>query len=235
MIPTDPTLKRPRALRSKPADRDPLPPKPDWKSVPGNQGQRAKRIAASANRKSQKLTKLEASFVEAMRTCVTPGAALVAAGGSPNGAAGNAFEMQQRPRVKAALGAMRAEMRAEYAVTAEKVISRLAQIAFTDSRRLTQVKGGVACLTNTAELTKEEAALFVSAKTTRGKDGSPVTEIKLQDSLKAMELLGRHLGLFTDKVVQTNTNIALDSSALQKLDEADLAALEAILMKVGAK
>lgn len=84
-------------------------------------------------------------------------------------------------------------------VTQDWVVQELYKIAHADRGGIAKVVGGVrVVLTDTDELDDEQRAALVGVEET--KFGIKVTTC---DKLKALELLGRHLGMFTDKVEQT--------------------------------
>lgn len=95
-------------------------------------------------------------------------------------------------------------------VTQDWVVQELYKIAHADRGGIAKVVGGVrVVLTDTDELDDEQRAALVGVEET--KFGIKVTTC---DKLKALELLGRHLGMFTDKVEQTGeTTLRLELGA----------------------
>lgn len=92
-------------------------------------------------------------------------------------------------------------------ITADRVLRELAAIAFSDRTELAQVgERGEVTFTPTEQL-KEDIKRTI-AGIENGKYGTKVTTY---DKVKALELLGKHLGLFTAG--------ADNSAALDKLDE----------------
>lgn len=92
-------------------------------------------------------------------------------------------------------------------ITADKVLQELAAIAFSDRTELAQVgQHGEVNFTPTSELNDEVKKVIAGVE--NGKYGTKVTTY---DKVKALELLGKHLGLFTAGA----DNLA----ALDKLDE----------------
>lgn len=79
-------------------------------------------------------------------------------------------------------------------VTQDRVIEELAAIAFARATDFAQIDGNVV-LTDTADLTESQTKAIAGIK--EGKFG---IELKLNDKEKALELLGRHLGMFKDKL-----------------------------------
>lgn len=94
-------------------------------------------------------------------------------------------------------------------VTADKVIAELAAIAFADRTELAKVdKNGSVRFTPTDSLPDDVKKIISGIK--EGKFG---TEVSSYDKVKALELLGKHLGLW-EKATTGN-----DNAALAKLDE----------------
>lgn len=93
-------------------------------------------------------------------------------------------------------------------INADAVVMALSRHAFTTIKEFYGDDGQLKAL---ADMDPEAAAAIRSIKTVRkadwddvDSDGKPsiknVDELRMSDPLKAMELLGRHLGMFTDKV-----------------------------------
>ena len=90
-------------------------------------------------------------------------------------------------------------------VTQDMVIKELAKIAFLDIRKLYTENGQ---LKNVADLDDDTAGAISSLETLEEYDGygddrekiGDTQKVKLLDKTKALELLGRHLGIFNDKL-----------------------------------
>lgn len=90
-------------------------------------------------------------------------------------------------------------------VTQDMVIKELAKIAFLDIRKLYTENGQ---LKNIADIDNETAGAISSLETLEEYDGygedrekiGNTQKVKLLDKTKALELLGRHLGIFNDKI-----------------------------------
>lgn len=83
-------------------------------------------------------------------------------------------------------------------LSAAKVLNELSRIAFCDVTDYVTFGRGKFTIKDSTSLTKDQTACIqeVSKTTTRG--GSTI-KFSLHDKLRAIEMLGRHLGLFTDK------------------------------------
>lgn len=80
-------------------------------------------------------------------------------------------------------------------VTQDRVLQELAYIAFARVTDYATVRNDVVKIRNTDELTEEQIRAISGIK--EGKFG---IELKLNDKEKALELLGRHLGMWNDKL-----------------------------------
>ena len=80
-------------------------------------------------------------------------------------------------------------------ITQDRVLEELAAISFARTTDYAEVKDGRVLLKNTENLNEQQIRAIAGIK-----DGKYGIEIKLNDKEKALELLGRHLGMFKDKV-----------------------------------
>ena len=124
-----------------------------------------------------------------------------------------AKELLDNGKITARLHELMAPALERAEVTAERIISELANIAFGDLRDVVEWSetGGVK-LKNSDTLTPEQAAAISEVAETTTKDGGS-KRIKRHDKVKALELLMRHKGMLNDKL---NINGELNVSALEK-------------------
>lgn len=99
------------------------------------------------------------------------------------------------------------------AISQDRVIKELARVAFADVADYVQVETRIinrgdievplelAVHKETAELSADQRAAIASIK-----QGANGVEIKLHDKIKALELLGRHIGMFNDKLSLSGTD-----------------------------
>lgn len=80
-------------------------------------------------------------------------------------------------------------------ITQDRVLQELAAIAFAKATDYAEVKDECVKVKDTEELDEQQIRAIAGIK--EGKFG---IEVKLNDKEKALELLGRHLGMFKDKV-----------------------------------
>lgn len=95
-------------------------------------------------------------------------------------------------------------------ITQDRVLKELARLGFFDARKLFDEKGRPLEI---SELDDETAASIVGMDVMDIYEGSGedrefigyLKKYKLPDKLKALELIGRHLGMFKDKVEMSGT------------------------------
>lgn len=124
--------------------------------------------------------------------------AALAAGYSKNNANVSASDLLTRPNVKAYIEKRKEELINQIGVNQVKVLRELAYIAFADIRKLYDENGQ---LKKVSDLTDDVAAALMCVDVFElvAFDGVKVGEtkkIRMHDKLKALELLGRYLGLF---------------------------------------
>jgi len=83
-------------------------------------------------------------------------------------------------------------------VTADRVINELAKIGFAVSTDAVKVVKGVVSVTDTAKLDDDTRAAISEIKQTITRGGGSLS-IKFHDKKGALELLGKHLGIFKDE------------------------------------
>lgn len=150
--------------------------------------------------------------------------AAIRAGYSPKTAEQTASRLLRNVKVQEYIAKRQKELSRSTEITQERVIKELALIAFSNNadyahvvEKKMQVEAGGALVdvldkdgkpvmyrtvepVLTEELTEEQKRALAVIK--KGRDG---LEVKSCDKVKALELLGKHLGIFTDKI-EANVN-----------------------------
>lgn len=80
-------------------------------------------------------------------------------------------------------------------ITQDRVLEELAAIAFARATDFAEIKGRCVIIKDTSGLSEQQIKAIAGIK--EGKFG---IELKLNDKEKALELLGRHLGMFKDRL-----------------------------------
>ena len=125
--------------------------------------------------------------------------AAIRAGYSTSTAGAIGAENLKKPQIRACIDKALAEQSKRTGVTADRVVRELAKVAFVNSDDVVDFDS----VTVKSDASKDDTAAIASVrvKTIPTKDGEGIErEIKLADKLKALELLGKRFGLFTDNV-----------------------------------
>lgn len=128
--------------------------------------------------------------------------AAIRAGYAESNANQTGMRLLKKPDVKALIGE-RMKARAERTeIDQDRVLKEIARVAFSDIRKtMTWGPDGVK-LIESSELTDDQAAGVAEVAETTSTNGGSL-KLRKHDKMKALELLGRHLGLFVDKVEHT--------------------------------
>ena len=143
------------------------------------------------------MTKKQKRFIEEYLIDLNATQAAIRAGYSSDTAYSIGNENMKKPEIKACIDKAMAERSRRTGVNADRVLMELAKVAFVNASDVIDADTA----TVKADALPEDTAAIQSVKVkTFGEDGLE-REIKMADKLKALELLGKHLGMFKDKVV----------------------------------
>jgi phage terminase small subunit len=130
--------------------------------------------------------------------------AAIRAGYSPSSAAEIGYENLRKPQIATAISEAFKARAERTRVEGDRVVLELARIGFSDMREIASWGEGGFAYKASDELTDEAAATIagIVETVTRTRDGRKrqTLTIKLHDKLRSLELLGRHLGIFTDRI-----------------------------------
>ena len=147
------------------------------------------------------MTKKQKRFIEEYLIDLNATQAAIRAGYSPDTAKSIGSENLTEPDIKAQIARAMAERSRRTGVNADRVIMELAKIAFVNANDVIDAETA----TLKPDALPEDTAAIQSVKVkTFGEDGLE-REIKMADKLKALELLGKHLGMFRDKLEVSGT------------------------------
>lgn len=100
--------------------------------------------------------------------------------------------------VSARIRELQADRSARTLVTADDVVRELKRLAFIDPRRVFSWGPDGVTPRPSADLSADDAAAVAEASQTTTEAGGSI-RVKLADKLRALELLGKHLGMFLDR------------------------------------
>ena len=142
------------------------------------------------------MTKKQKLFIEEYLIDLNATQAAIRAGYSAESAYSIGQENLKKPEIRARIEQAMAERSKRTGVNADRIIMELAKIAFVNAMDVIDTESA----TIKDDAAPEDTAAIQSVKVkTFGEDGLE-REIKMADKLKALELLGKHLGMFKDKL-----------------------------------
>ncbi len=151
--------------------------------------------------KSQKLTPKQNAFVREYLIDLNATQAAIRAGYSPKTAEEQGYQLLRKTSVKAEIQTAMDERSQRSEITADRVLKEISRLAFFDPRKLLNADGTPKSI---HELDDDTAAAVAGIDiVTRGNEDlgyADIMKVKLADKSKNLELLGRHLKLFTDKI-----------------------------------
>lgn len=145
------------------------------------------------------LTAKQQRFVEEYLIDLNATQAAIRAGYSVKRASEIGYQLLQKTTVKNAIDKAMAERSRRTGITQDRVLRELAKIAFVNATDIINMDD--ATIKGDANREDTAAIASVKVKTIPSEDGDIVErEVKICDKLKALELLGKHLGMFNDKL-----------------------------------
>ncbi|MCL5292551.1 MAG: terminase small subunit [Actinobacteria bacterium] len=156
-----------------------------------------------------KLTPKQTSFAEEYLIDLNATQAAIRAGYSPKSAEAEASRQLRNVKVKAAVANAIAERSKRTGVSQDRIILELAKIALVNAIDVINMDEA----TIRGDANREDTAAIASVKVKiipTGKDGAIIErEVKVYDKIRALELLGKHLGMFKDDRPLGNVNIQI--------------------------
>ncbi|WP_330645922.1 terminase small subunit [Butyricicoccus faecihominis] len=150
------------------------------------------------------MTKKQIRFTEEYLIDLNATQAAIRAGYSTDGAGQQGCALLKNPNIRARIDKAIAERSRRTGVNADRVVRELARLAFVDPTQLVDFKSGKVL----PDASEDDRAALAGVKVKK-MDTGVEREVKIADKVKALELLGKHVGLF-DK--------GADTDALEKLD-----------------
>lgn len=153
----------------------------------------------------ESLTPKQRRFCDEYLIDLNASQAAIRAGYSPKSAADIGSKNLKKDEIAASLSKAMAERSKRTGVNAERIIEELAKIAFLQTDELLDFRTGKVKLN--ADKCDMAAIASVKVKQTTGEDWeSEEREVKFADKLKALELLGRHCGMWSGTIAPATLN-----------------------------
>lgn len=156
-------------------------------------------------------------FVEEYLIDLNGTQAAIRAGYSPRSANEQAGRLMTNASISHAIAVAQAERSKRTGINQDRVVRELAKVAFADVSRAFNTEDG----TIRTDAPKEDLAAIQQVKMKRmdGEKGTSYEcEVKLTDKTRALELLGKHLGMWKDKM-DVNVNMPIVISGSDDLED----------------
>ena len=161
--------------------------------------------------KKGKLTAKQQKFVEEYLIDLNATQAAIRAGYSVKTADVIGYQLLQKTSVQEAIAKAMAERSRRTGVNQDRVVLELAKIAFVKMTDVVNGNGEIKVDANPDDLSCIESIKYKESDNEFG--GSVEREVKIGSKLKALELLGKHLGMWNDKLDVNVTNPIVISGA----------------------
>jgi phage terminase small subunit len=126
--------------------------------------------------------------------------AAIRAGYAPRSAEVKASKLLRIDKVRSYIDQLKLKQQERTDITADRVLNEIAKLAFYNSQDFTDQQGR---LKSIQDMPRGLTSAITSIKQKTFGEGGEIleTEYKVADKLKAAELLGKHLKLFSDRIV----------------------------------
>ena len=161
--------------------------------------------------KKGKLTAKQQKFVEEYLIDLNATQAAIRAGYSVKTADVIGYQLLQKTSVQEAIAKAMAERSRRTGVNQDRVVLELAKIAFVKMTDVVNSNGEIKADASPDDLSCIESIKYKESDNEFG--GSVEREVKIGSKLKALELLGKHLGMWNDKLDVNVTNPIVISGA----------------------
>lgn len=149
------------------------------------------------------LTPQQYRFVEEMLLDPSnQGKAAIRAGYSIHSAKGIASNLMADPKVRAVIDERQRERAQRLGITEDRVLQEIALIAFANVQDVMETNEDGDTTVNLKHMPRDVAAALgeISITTKKGKTTTKTAKVRLHDKIAALDKLGKHLGMFKEKV-----------------------------------
>jgi phage terminase small subunit len=147
---------------------------------------------------ARKLTDKQKKFVEEYLIDLNATQACIRAGYSPNRASEQAYQLLQKTTVQEAIAESMAERSKRTGINQDRIVQELARIAFVKITDVVDSDGEINTNASDDDLACIESYKVEDSDSVNG--SSSKREVKLASKIKALELLGKHVGMWNDKI-----------------------------------
>lgn len=153
---------------------------------------------------AKKLTKKQQLFVDEYLIDLNATQAAIRAGYSVDTAREIGCENLTKPNIQEAIAKVMAERSKRTGINQDRVVLELAKIAFVKMTDIVDSQGRIKSDASSDDLACIESVKYKESESDTG--SSVEREVKIASKMKALELLGKHLGMWNDKI---DVNVAI--------------------------
>lgn len=170
---------------------------------------------------SERLTPQQQRFVEEyLIDNSSQSKAAIRAGYSIHSATVNASRLMRQQKIRDAIAEGQAERAKRLGITQDRVLQELALIAFANLKDVISKNADGDTDIDMSNMDRSVAAALaeVSVSTKGGKTKVRTAKARLADKISALEKLGKHLGMFTEKIEHTGV-LSLEQLVSESMNE----------------
>ena len=157
------------------------------------------------------LTERQKRFCEEYVIDLNGTQAAIRAGYSESGASVEGTRLLANANVKSLIDKLKAEKTSANKTTAQRVIDELSSIAFSDMKDLMSVDNAIMDLRQMDEgVSRTISSLEVDEMRVEGMTIGQTKKVKLWDKMRALDMLGKHFGIFEKDNSQKNKDIVIN-------------------------
>lgn len=168
----------------------------------------------NTNNVYDKLTPKQRAFVKEYIIDFNATRAAIKAGYSENRASEIGYQLLHKTTVQEAIRIETEARNRRVEINQDRIVQELEVIALSKITDYAEVKGNKVKVKDTDQMDQDNIAAISEIK--EGKDG---IGIKTHDKLKAIELLGKHMGMWKDEKQETNTNVNVSIDIDREFDK----------------
>lgn len=172
--------------------------------------------STKVNNKGGDLNQKQEIFVREYLVDGNGARAAKAAGYGKNSAAAAASRLLTNVNIQKKLSALTSNRLEKLDISAERVLQGIAQVAFFDVRKFFNADGSLKAVADLDERTAfalkglDVEKLFHHFGKGQAEEKGTITKVRFADRLEALEMLGRNLKLFTDKLEITDAQAIVE-------------------------
>lgn len=148
---------------------------------------------------ASRLTDKQKCFVDQYLIDLNATQAAIRAGYSKKTAEAQASRLLTKVNIQESIRTRQLKLQEKAELTQEMVVNELKKIGFSDMKKYVTWGPGGVTLKDSSELEDEDAACISEVSESKAITGGSI-KFKLHDKVKSLELLGKHLGMFADRI-----------------------------------